>query len=278
MGLSEYEQKRADKVAANQRRLEELGLGGPSLLSACKSKRAASKRKLPSKPSSAPSRKSPRGGAPAKPAKPASLVDFSRWVVAFFNTLLEKTAGRPPAPSSGDARRCHQHLSISPDGRSVATTGLAGFGVALCRLDGVGLLVADAPLAAKKPKSSEGRRWSVRVARLGVGGFGVGVVKGGMKPPYKSIGKSAAAVGAYHNSGRWTGQGADLDFGRPYGEGDVIDVVLRPGAGGKGGREVAFCLNGEEVGCVGVPPHLTTGSQDLLLAVQPYMGGVATLC
>ena len=58
----------------------------------------------------------------------------------------------------------------------------------------------------------------------------------------------------------------------PYDAGDVVDLSLRPSAGGKG-RELAVFLNGETVGVI---PRIAVG--DYVLAVQPYMGGVASFC
>jgi hypothetical protein len=118
------------------------------------------------------------------------------------------------------------------------------------------------------------------VTRVGVGGFAVGVVPASLKPPYKSLGKSPSGSGAYHSSGVFVSQGVEREFGATYGQGDVVDVVVREAAKGKRGqvREIAFFVNNKEVGVTPAISGAMKGEQELLLACQPYMGGVATLC
>ena len=53
------------------------------------------------------------------------------------------------------------------------------------------------------------------------------------------------------------------------------EPAARGGSGAHGAREVVFRVNGREAAVVGVPPHLA--GVPLVLAVQPYMGGVALL-
>ena len=160
-----------------------------------------------------------------------------------------------------DAKRYHQHLTPSPSGRSVATTGVAGYGAAL---------------AARRPKKGAQQRWEVRAVRFGVGGFGVGVERAAMKPPYKSLGKGGDALAFFHSGGGLASAGRpERPFGPAFEPGDRIGLELRAVGGAKKKREAAFSLNGEEVGVA--PLDGVGASEELVLAVQPYMGGVATL-
>ena len=255
-GLCEYERERARTIAANNAKLASLGLPLPALPLEAPKRRCA-----PSSARSAPVRKSARCAAIAVKEGDDALglsvdsidtADAVPWELGVFRELEQS---RPlPQHHRWDARRCHQHLTISKQGTSVATTGVAGYGIALCM------------------KPDDEQSWSVRVARLGVGGFAIGMIPRGAKAPYKSLGKRPDAVGAYHSNGLWTSHGTERPFGQPYATGDVIDVLLRPTGRGKG-RELAFCKNGDEVGVI---PGIPTG--DLVLAVQPYMGGVASFC
>ena len=80
-----------------------------------------------------------------------------------------------------DTRRMHQHLTRSPTGCAVATTGVAGYGAALCALAG----------REPAPPTWEAE---VEAVRFGVGGFSIAVVRRDMPPPFKSLGKTAFAV------------------------------------------------------------------------------------
>jgi hypothetical protein len=176
----------------------------------------------------------------------------------------------------------HQHLTPSPSCRSVATTGVAGYGAALA--------------ARRKNDSADPPRWELRAVRFGVGGFGVGVVRASMKAPYKSLG-NGTALAFYHSSGRLEGGAAGARPTSaevpPIDPGATIGIEVRRAgvtsatSGGKakaggvtagqrpGAREAAFSVNGVAVGVValgGAGPK-----EELNLAVQPYMGGVALL-
>lgn len=80
-----------------------------------------------------------------------------------------------------DTRRMHQHLTRSPTGCAVATTGVAGYGAALCAL------------AGREPAPPTWQA-EVEAVRFGVGGFSIAVVRRDMPPPFKSLGKTAFAV------------------------------------------------------------------------------------
>ena len=118
----------------------------------------------------------------------------------------------------------------------------------------------------------------MRAVRFGVGGFGVGVVRTSMKAPYKSLGRSPSAVCVYLASGALAShERGEHAFGEAYEPGDLVEVHLRPSAGKKGPAgsvDVVFKRNGEEVG---IGAHSVANPEGLVLAVQPYMGGVALL-
>ena len=281
-GLSPYEIARLETMRANQAQLEALGLD-PLL-----PPRPSVTKKLPRvkrrcAESAAPARKSARfaqsaespSGAPERPTRPE--LSIRPWWEDAFDRCERGSDGR----DGWDRRRAHQHLTISPSGRCVATTGVAGYGAALCS--------RRATTNAHGP----GVRWLILAERFGVGGFCVGVVRAAMKPPYKSLRTSADAIGAYLASGALMSRGRELPSSAPpYDPGDTIGVQLRraaptvtrpphrqlakgghTGGGAKSAQwEIAFLLNGVEVGAVSV------GVGDALaLAVQPYMGGVAML-
>ena len=281
--MSAYELQRAANIAANKRTLEALGLSEPQL--GTKRNRAKPPRVPPTAPPAEPSRRSSRGITAAmnnspKAVRPTPRSELPPWQLAVF----EDSERAMPATSkcTFDARRHHQHCERSASGRSIATTGVAGYGAAL---------VANPAASA----SSAHRAWEVVAVRFGVGGFGVGVVRNSMRPPYKSISKSPDALGAYLSNGCWVHAGVEVRFGPAYAPGDRIGVALRPaspnascGPGGtttkaakgakaakatKRTREIVFFLNGKEVGVAAT----WAGAEELQLAVQPYMGGVALL-
>ena len=271
-GCSSYELQRAANIAANKRALDALGLSEPQL----GTKRSRAKPRVPAPPE--PTRRSSRGVAatarvssstPAPRSSPAPRSELPPWQLAVFKEAEAAIPATPPSPCF-DARRHHQHLERSASGRSIATTGVAGYGVAL---------------VAKPTAGASFGAWEVVAVRFGVGGFGVGVVRKSMRPPYKSIGKSPDALGAYLANGSWAHAGVEVPFGPAYAPGDRIGVTIRPAAwtatkakkvtkATKVAREIVFFLNGTEVGAVAAS---SLGSEELQLAVQPYMGGVALL-
>lgn len=279
--LSAYEEERNRNIAANEKVLEQLGIEvkrPTATLSGSKRQRSStpSQRQKERPPSALPTRKSSRASgttvlSTSTPAAREKLSDIPPWEVAAFKECegLDSAAGG--ATAKWDASKHHQHLTRSASGRAIATTGVAGYGAALAR---------------KVPGC---RRWAVRAVRFGVGGFGVGVVKASMRPPYKSIGKSPDAIGSYLSSGSFASYDAGTDsFGPEYAPGDLIEVLLRPSAaaskakgkagvagGGSGGNhaDVVFALNGKEVGVAA----RGVAADSVILAVQPYMGGVALL-
>ena len=262
MNLSAYEQERLRTIAANQSVLASLGLEPPASKAPAKHEKAPPKRKAPT--SSEPvRRKSTRFDADKAAKAPAAenAADIPSWHVGVFREC-ERAATSAGSGAVWDERKHHQHLARSDGGRCIATTGVAGYGAAIVR------------------REAGCRRWAVRAYRFGVGGFAVGVVRASMKAPFKSIGKSAEAVGAYHSSGVFTSsEHGERSFGPAFAPGDLLEVELRPSASKRGQAaasrtDVVFLLNGEEVG---VGASVDERAESLLLACQPYMGGVARL-
>mmetsp|Transcript_47316 Transcript_47316/g.153601 ORF Transcript_47316/g.153601 Transcript_47316/m.153601 type:complete len:271 (+) Transcript_47316:170-982(+) len=260
--LSAYEQERARNIRANHRTLEALGLGapGPNAPQLAKRRRttSAAERRLPQRQSA---RLTAASNDAAAPPPTERLSDIPPWEADVFRAC---EAAAPAGRHVFDQSRRHQHLSVSASGRAVATTGVAGYGAAL---------VHKSARAGAPPDV----RWAVRPIRLGVGGFAVGVVPRSMRPPFKSLGKNAASLGAYLASGAFADARGERPFGPAYGEGDLVEVLLRPAVGG--GRasrtDIVYLLNGEEVGVAVAGVSAAPGS--LACAVQPYMGGVALL-
>lgn len=280
--LSAYEEERNRNIAANEKVLEQLGIEirrpGSSSSSSKRQRSSTPRREL--LPEMRPTRKSARTSGAAQtatlaagatgasaPAARERLSDIPPWELAAFSEC-EAKSGAKRGTAVWDASKHHQHLTRSASGKAIATTGVAGYGAALAR---------------KVPGC---KRWAVRAVRFGVGGFGVGVVKTSIRPPYKSIGKSPDAIGSYHSSGSFashTAAGGERAFGPEYSPGDLVEVLLRPspsggkGAGGKAAKlslhDVVYVLNGEEVGVAA----RGVAADSVVLAVQPYMGGVALL-
>ena len=269
---SPYELQRAANIAANKRSLDALGLSEPQL----RTKRSRAKPRVPPTDPQArpiePTRRSSRGVAAVASdgtkAAPAPRSELPPWQLAVFVDAERAMPATSPPPCTFDARRHHQHLERSASGRSIATTGVAGYGVALVAKRTTGTSLAH-------------RAWEVVAVRFGVGGFGVGVVRCSMRPPYKSIGKSPDALGAYLANGSWAHAGVEVPFGPAYVPGDRIGVTIRPAGwtatkvtkATTAAREIVFFLNGKEVGVAAS----SLGTEELQLAVQPYMGGVALL-
>ena len=261
--LSAYEQQRERNIAANHAVLKGLGLEPPP--PPPPKPAAAVKRKSFQSPRPEPARRvsSRLSTSPATAA--TSTTSVREKVIVPWETEAFRECEKAATEGSGasfDASRHHQHCTRSDSGRAVATTGVAGYGAALAR------------------RVPGRREWAVRAVRFGVGGFGVGVVPASMKPPFKSIGKSPGAIGAYLASGAFASpEHGERPFGPAYEAGDLVEVLLRPSGksarGGGGGKtDVVYRLNGAEVG---VAASVAASADALVLAVQPYMGGVAML-
>jgi hypothetical protein len=218
--LSDYERKRARTIAANEKVLESLGLQKRPALAEGRSPPAKRHRATTAtNPTRRSSRQAP--GAAVVSNKTAQTPPLA-WHLQVFADAEEASATGDAGDAHAscaiwDARRLHQHLERSASGRSVATTGVAGYGVALCA----------------QRASADACSWEVRAIRFGVGGFSVGVVRAGMRPPYKSLGTAVDAVGVYLSSGSLRSGGEERTFGRAYQQGDNIGVMLRRSHCGK---------------------------------------------
>ena len=145
--------------------------------------------------------------------------------------------------------KTHQHLELSKSKFRVATIGCAGYG---------------ASLAASRGGVDGSWEFSVKVLKVGVGGFAVGLASASFQKPFKSIGKHPFSW-VYHSTGSFWHNKKDLiQWGAPYGEGDKIQVKLSGGT-------ALFFLNGKKQGSCAI-----TG-KEFLPAIQPYMGGVGEL-
>jgi hypothetical protein len=138
-----------------------------------------------------------------------------------------------------------------------------------------------------------------------VGGFAIGLASATWAGPFKALAKCDACLGVYHSSGALlrgreaitSGQSLSGSAGGAaalptYGAGDAVGVLLRPNG------DVAFYKNGSEVGVIpgergsSGSKNSSSGSNSrsntsggcsskakgaLVLACQPYMGGVARI-
>ena len=265
-GLSSYELLRQERVRENAAVLQELGLGDAaskmrSEVAASRAKPSAHARKR-TRATSAPLRVSPRTLEPkTKAAKTTSYITpattgLPLWAEKVFAT--EDGATLPPVSWS----KHHRHLTLSLGKHMVATTGCAGYGAALA---------ARGDLL---------RYWEVRIEAVGVGGSAVGLVRAGWRGPFKSLGSATAGgtteslcVAAFHSSGSLFVDGAAKEgFAPPFGQGDVIGVYLRANG------DLVFYVNGKQTAVAVSLPHCKeTSAHGLVLACQPYMGGVVRI-
>ena len=257
---SAYERERAQNILANQRKLLALGIGAQLSVRSAKRLRPSRADDSTGKPS-APARKSPRSSRLAEAVvPPPAPLRVREWWEQCFETCESQVPSN--SLTVWDTRRHHQHLTRSPTGRVIATTGVAGYGAAL---------------TARVHRTKAPLSWEVKAVRFGVGGFGVGVARATMKPPFKSLGNHPDVVGVFLASGSIVSGGIERPFGPAYAPGDRIGVSLRREVAAEGvlkqRHELVFLLNGEEVGVAASG----LGGEELVLAVQPYMGGVAHL-
>ncbi|GMI41075.1 hypothetical protein TeGR_g3740 [Tetraparma gracilis] len=139
-------------------------------------------------------------------------------------------------------------MTKSKHSAAVATTGCAGYGVAVA-------------------EPAQSFQVDVKAVHFGTGGFAVGVVKASWKGPFKSLRKNPNCPFAIHCDGTvaqkekdW----AECGLGG-YEEGDVVGIFV-------GGGKVKVSIDGQVVKQVSVPK-----GERLALAVQPFMGGVARI-
>jgi hypothetical protein len=276
--MSQYLQLREQNISRNRAALAAIGLDEcvGALAAATDKLKAPTKRAAPAAtgPTMAPPRsKLPRtcrrkdgasgsfvGAATVTPlasqtpARDDPLPEFVR--VAFAADADADAAELPASAARWHSKRHHQHLTVSPSGQSVATTGCAGYGVAIAA------------------SASGCHSWLVQAVHHGVGGFGVGLAYPHWKGPFKSIGSAstADAFGVYHSSGAFISQRREhASWGPPYAPGDSVGVQVDTTSG-----SVTFSVNNQEVGPA--PGLVPVGLRKKVeLAVQPFMGGVARL-
>ena len=172
-----------------------------------------------------------------------------------------------------DRARMHQHLDLSGSGRTVVTTGCAGYGAALARRDrgGTAEVRRRSGGGAARGKGAADQSvvvWELEVLAEGVGGFAFGVTAAGTGKPFKSLGSRPDAW-VLHSSGALLHNRTQTPLGpaAEYGAGDAVGVrVASSGA-------LSFSLNGKVL-----PSGVELPSGKYLLCVQPYMGGAARLC
>ena len=220
------------------------------------------------------------------------------WALRAF---AEECAVETTCGCQWDKTHHHQHLTISPSKLMVATTGCAGYGVAL-----------STPRKLEKGAAF----FEVHAKSFGCGGFSVGIARSpAWRGPYKSLGRvassapdAAALGGAYHSSGYLLTHAhptadkilsASISrWGDTFQPGDRIGVLVQEKRGNgppatstqtkrkpesmstKAGAsvDIHFFLNGKRTG---TPIEIETPSPYIVggiaLAVQPYMGGVAQI-
>lgn len=289
---SAYELQRLANIERNHAELKRLGLLSPSLASALGAVAVATPRRRRSAGAAGGpkkkrqqvalggSRRSLRLGgsegaaaaaqsaAPAPRPVPVYTPEVAEhgdaeWAEALFSRAAENARRSSSSGGGWERRRAHQHLTLSPCARVIATTGCAGYGAAL----------AKDPTAAQQPKAL---RWEVEVLSVGTGGFAVGVAQRGLPSPYKSLGNNPGAW-VVHSDGRTLHNRATLrddEAGSRFEDGDRVTILLAAASKGTGGsRRLSFERHGRAIGAACLLP----AAGGYTLAVQPYMGGAARL-
>lgn len=137
---SAYEVKRRARIVRNHETLALLGISDTAGLIAgiaAGKGQTLKKRKTHAGEGSMAVRKSarlqPRGDAWDTPSESQAEVPFSASVASWEQKVFQEfEQGLPSSQLVWDAHHMHQHLTRSPGGRMVATTGVAGYGAALC--------------------------------------------------------------------------------------------------------------------------------------------------
>ena len=319
VALTPYEKQREDNIARNHAELARLGLlqakGGLLPASKKRGKGRASPRGAaapkktrvpPAHRDTTPPRRSSRrataggrllvatGTAPTLSSshiweRPAES-HTGEWARRLFSDASSSATKRYHDGSLGrggwDRRRAHQHLTVSPCGKSVATTGCAGYGACFA----VGEKIATG-------NERTTRRWDVKILRTGTGGFALGVARADFPKPFKSLGNHPYSW-VLHSRGRLLHNRQTLvehvadDQGSSFGEGDILSVVVvlcpaQPHSSSSAVHWLHFLRNGKAFGFGAgeqqeqkggaIRIELPRGKQ-LVLAVQPYMGGAAAIC
>jgi hypothetical protein len=279
--MSEYENLREQRIKQNAAKLEELGLGhdlhplrngylkvGSTSRRTSTGKRARESSVAEASTARIHKRVSPRLAGQVKTQHLTKTVDLqtnrTESLPSYISSAFSAHAEASIAVDDEvrvcrwDRRKHHQHLTLSPSRLTAATTGCAGYGACLAE------------------KAVGVRWWEVRCVSLGVGGFAVGLTSAKCKGPFKSLGNSAECFGVYHSSGSlFCNRAEQIDFASSYGSGDCVGILIRPN------NDVVFYLNGVQVGepafNISVVSKRKSNADDVVLACQPYMGGVALI-
>ena len=283
--LSEYELQRESRISRNLKHLQSLGLDQFKDVAAIKKTKTNAKhlRRKKETVASIPSRRSTR--VIQQPLSGDIIITQPHETSTKQNYKSRNPSLSSPQPyittqlskktksiHKFQKNKTHQHLTISPDLHTIATTGCAGYGVSLTQPS-----PSSPPSSSSSPSQKE---YKIEVVHLGTGGFGVGLATIKWRGPYKSVGKSQYSYGVYHSSGELHANGKTVEsFAPAYNDGDVITISLvgdnlEKKKKKSDGREVVFRLNGEVVGKVCIPSH---DKDEYICCIQPYMGGVARL-
>ena len=243
--LSQYEKDRLKNIARNKNELERLGLKRKIVNTTSKTKTKNVSKKVVRNVSRKPTvsrrvSKRLRGldsdgrRLPPAPKPKAKKMNHSGDVVVpeWAEKLLED---KEKSSTKGchwcwDRTKTHQHLELSKDKLRVATIGCAGYGASLA--------------TRKKTVQGDGQSWNfgIKIVKVGVGGFAVGVASAKFQRPFKSIGKHPFSW-VYHSNGSFHHNKIEqVDWGEPFGVGDEVQVSVSE-------NKVVFFLNGEEQGC-----------------------------
>lgn len=163
-----------------------------------------------------------------------------------------------------DAKKTHQHLQMSASKRTVATTGCAGYGAALAKVDG-GKGLAEVNYKSGKGSST---KWTIQVISEGVGGFSVGICAVSSQGPYKSMGNRPDSW-VLHSSGQLLhNRSAKAVKGCEGGyiAGDIVEIEVSV----KG--ELIFKVN--DTPC---QTNVIIPTGKYVLCCQPYMGGICKI-
>jgi len=251
--MGEYEQARQFKISRNKKRLAELGLDKFTLEIAPP---PLKKKKPPVKQvHSGPLRRSTRASKPEARSPVAVNTSITMGhspgpspFPTFLSIALNASETMAKPGCKWVRSQTHQHITLSAKGYTAATTGCAGYGVAL---------------------ATPARSYSVTPLHFGSGGFAIGLVDQKWQGPLKSMAKNPnACLGAYHNSGLLNENTVPEFF-----ENDRLKVALED-LSGKSGRQACFYLNGELVKKIAIGK---ADKREFVLAVQPYMGGCARI-
>jgi hypothetical protein len=236
--------------------------------------------------------------AAATPAAPRQGTVHQGAVIAPWAARLMASADATAAVMANSKmwspRHCHQHLMLSRNRRIVATVGCAGYGACFASSEPE----KSAPRKQKKTEKKKEKKTkkkakpvaknckrasnasnhlvdaSVKVLRFGTGGFAVGAaLSTRFRFPFKSVGKHPFGVAYKEDGSLWHNKVEHEEFGQGYQEGDVVRVIVASD------HAISFRVNGKPHGapfslCSAVS---AAGSNEVVLAVQPYMGGAAML-